>query len=75
MVCTSEGFRTDPRQGGDKSRNDRKKKRYYYMNRRDFLRLFLLGGFFSLFGKKVKAEKEPEKKLKEAMFWRKLDNE
>jgi hypothetical protein len=45
------------------------------MTRRDFLRLFLLGGFFSLFGKKVKAEKEPEKKLKEAMFWRKLDNE
>jgi hypothetical protein len=45
------------------------------MNRRDFLRLFLLGGFFSLFGRKVKAGKEPEKKLKEAMFWRKLDNE
>jgi hypothetical protein len=45
------------------------------MNRRDFLRLFLLGVFFSLFGKKVKAEKKTEKKLKEAMFWRRLDNE
>jgi hypothetical protein len=45
------------------------------MKRRDFLRLFLLGGFFSLFSKKVKAEKKPEKNLKEAMFWRKLGNE
>ena len=47
------------------------------MKRRDFLRLFLLGGIFSLFGKKVKAEKKPENKpenkLKEAMFWRRLD--
>ena len=43
------------------------------MTRRDFLRLFLLGGFFSLFGKKVRAEKKPEKMLKEAMFWRRLD--
>jgi len=47
------------------------------MTRRDFLRLFLLGGFFSLFGRKVKAEEKtgekPEKMLKEAMFWRRLD--
>jgi len=43
------------------------------MKRRDFLRIFLLGGFFSLFGKKVKAEKKPENKVKEAMFWRRLD--
>jgi len=46
------------------------------MTRRDFLRLFLLGGFFSLIGRKVKAEekagKKPEKMLKEAMFWRRL---
>ena len=49
--------------------------RVYGVNvkRRDFLRLFLLGGIFSLFGKKVKAEKKPENKLKEAMFWRRLD--
>jgi hypothetical protein len=43
------------------------------MKRRDFLRLFLLGGIFSLFSKKVKAEKKPENKLKEAMFWKRLD--
>jgi hypothetical protein len=43
------------------------------INRRDFLRLFLLGGIFSLFTKKVKAEKKPENKLKEAMFWKRLD--
>ena len=50
--------------------------RGFYMTRRDFLRLFLLGGFFSLIGRKVKAEekagKKPEKMLKEAMFWRRL---
>jgi hypothetical protein len=46
------------------------------MNRRKFLKLVLLGGIFSLFGKQVKAEKRPDAmKLKEAMFWRKLDNE
>lgn len=45
------------------------------MTRRDFLRLFLLGGIFSLFDKKVRAEKRPEKKLKEAMFWRKIGND
>ncbi len=43
------------------------------MKRRDFLKFFLLGGFFGLFGKKVKAEEKPENKLKEAMFWRRLD--
>ncbi len=49
------------------------------MTRRYFLRLFLFGGIFSLFGKKVRAEKKTEKKtekkLKEAMFWRKLGND
>ena len=43
------------------------------MKRRDFLKFFLLGGIFSLFSKKVKAEKKPENKLKEAMFWKRLD--
>jgi hypothetical protein len=43
------------------------------MNRRDFLRIFLLGGIIALFSKKVMAEKKPENNLKEAMFWRKLD--
>jgi len=43
------------------------------MKRRDFLRVLLFGGFFSLFSKKVKAEKKPENKLKEAMFWKRLD--
>jgi len=47
------------------------------MTRRDFLRLFLLGGFFSLIGRKVKAQEKtvekPGKMLKEAMFWRRLD--
>ncbi len=49
------------------------------MTRRDFLKLFLFGGIFSLFSKKARAEKKTEKKtekkLKEAMFWRKLGNE
>jgi hypothetical protein len=47
------------------------------MNRREFLRALLLGGIFSLFAKKVLAEKKPETKteprLKEAMFWKRLD--
>ena len=47
------------------------------MNRREFLRALLLGGFFSVFAKKVLAEKKPvtkpETRLKEAMFWRRLD--
>jgi len=44
------------------------------INRRKFLKLILLGGIFSFFGKRVKAEKKPDTiKLKEAMFWRKLD--
>jgi len=47
------------------------------MTRRDFLRLFLLGGFFSLIGRKVKAEEKAgekrEEMLKEAMFWRRLE--
>ncbi len=47
------------------------------MKRREFLRLLLLGGILSLFGKKVKAEKKNEDTdgLKEAMFWRRLDDE
>jgi len=43
------------------------------MNRRKFLRTLLLGGFFSLFFKKTKAGQVKDEKLKEAMFWRKLD--
>ncbi len=43
------------------------------MKRRDFLRIFLLGGLLSLFSKKAKAEKKQEKPLKEAMFWRRVD--
>ncbi|MEW6417474.1 MAG: hypothetical protein AB1480_05055 [Nitrospirota bacterium] len=43
------------------------------MNRREFLKIFLLGGILGLFTKKAKAEKKPENKLKEAMFWRRLD--
>lgn len=47
------------------------------MKRRDFLRVLLLGTVFSLFGKKVKAGKKDEDtdSLKEAMFWRRLDDE
>ncbi len=45
------------------------------MKRRDFLRTALLRVIFSLFGKKVKADKKPEHPLKEAMFWRRLDDE
>jgi cbb3-type cytochrome oxidase subunit 3 len=43
------------------------------MKRRDFLRIFLLGGILSIFSKKTKAEEKPEKALKEAMFWKRLD--
>jgi hypothetical protein len=47
------------------------------MNRRDFLRALILGAIFSIFAKKVLAEKKPETKpepkLKEAMFWKRLD--
>jgi hypothetical protein len=45
------------------------------MKRRDFLRIALLSAIFSLFGKNVMAEKKPEQPLKEAMFWRRLDDE
>jgi hypothetical protein len=45
------------------------------MKRRDFLRLSLLSVLAGIFGKKVMAAKKPEQKLKEAMFWRKLDEE
>jgi len=45
------------------------------MKRRDFLRLSLLSVLAVMFNKKALAEKKPEQKLKEAMFWRKLDEE
>jgi hypothetical protein len=46
------------------------------MKRREFLRLLLLSGVLSLFGMKVKAVKaEDTDGMKEAMFWRRLDNE
>jgi len=45
------------------------------MKRRDFLRTALLTFIFSLFGKKVKADKKPTQPLKEAMFWRRLDDD
>jgi hypothetical protein len=43
------------------------------MKRRDFLRVFLLGGVFTFLRRKVKAEQKPEEKLKKAMFWRRRD--
>ena len=43
------------------------------ITRRNFLRLLCMGTFFSLFSRKVKAEGKKEEKLKEAMFWRRLD--
>jgi|WetSurSiteA1Bulk_404760.scaffolds.fasta_scaffold00295_1 hypothetical protein len=43
------------------------------MKRRDFLKTILLGGILALFGKKVNAAKKQEHKLKEAMFWKRLD--
>jgi hypothetical protein len=43
------------------------------MKRRDFLKIFLLGGFFSHFTRKANAEKKTEEKLRKAMFWRRLD--
>ncbi|MEW6569866.1 MAG: hypothetical protein AB1390_01630 [Nitrospirota bacterium] len=43
------------------------------MKRRDFLKFFLMGGFFTFFTRKVNAGKNNEEKLKKAMFWRRLD--
>jgi hypothetical protein len=43
------------------------------MNRRDFLRVFLFSAVLSLFSKKSHAGKKPERPLKEAMFWRRVD--
>jgi hypothetical protein len=43
------------------------------MKRREFLKLFISGAFFALFSKKAKAEEKSEDKLKEAMFWRRVD--
>jgi hypothetical protein len=43
------------------------------MKRRDFLKTLLLGSMLAIFGKKVNAEKKQEHKLKQAMFWKKLD--
>jgi len=47
------------------------------MKRREFLRLLLFGTVFGLFGEKVRAEKRDDDTngVKEAMFWRRLDNE
>jgi hypothetical protein len=45
------------------------------MERRDFLRIGLISFILSLFGKDIKAEEKPEETLKEAMFWRSLDDE
>jgi len=42
------------------------------VKRRDFLKIFL-AGIFSLFVKKADAGKKSEPKLREAMFWKKLD--
>jgi hypothetical protein len=43
------------------------------MKRRDFLRVFLLGGVFTFLSRKAGAQQEPKEKLKEAMFWRRRD--
>jgi hypothetical protein len=46
------------------------------MKRREFLRLLLLGGLLSLFGGEAKAAKDEDiEGVKEAMFWRRLDDE
>jgi hypothetical protein len=45
------------------------------MERRKFLRIGLISFILSLFGKRIKAEEKPEETLKEAMFWRSLDDE
>jgi hypothetical protein len=39
------------------------------LTRRNFFRLFIIGGILSLLRKKVKAEQKP----KEAMFWRRIN--
>lgn len=39
------------------------------MKRREFLIFFVLGGIFSLFGKKIK---DGDKKSRVAMFWRRV---
>jgi hypothetical protein len=44
------------------------------MKRREFLKVFILGGLFAFFTRKVDAkEQKTEKPLKEAMFWRRVD--
>jgi len=45
------------------------------MERRKFLRIGLISFILSLFGKRIKAEDKPEETLKEAMFWRTLDDD
>jgi len=44
------------------------------LKRRDFLRVFLLGGVFSFLSRRVEAEQRPEEKLKRAMFWHRRDS-
>jgi hypothetical protein len=43
------------------------------MKRREFLKTLLLGSILALFGKKANAARKQEHKLKEAMFWKRLD--
>jgi hypothetical protein len=43
------------------------------MRRREFLKLLLLSGFVSLLTNQVNAEKKPERPLKQAMFWKRVD--
>jgi len=45
------------------------------MERRDFLRLGLISLLLSLFSKDAKAEERSVEPLKEAMFWRSLEDE
>jgi hypothetical protein len=44
------------------------------MKRREFLKILLLSGLFALFTRRADAkEKQTEKPLKVAMFWRQVD--
>lgn len=41
------------------------------MTRREFFKFFIIGGIFSLIGKKVRAGTKPQK----AKFWRKINED
>jgi hypothetical protein len=43
------------------------------MKRREFLKLFISSAFLALFTRKAVAKENPEKPLKVAMFWKKVD--